>query len=50
MDEILLEELERLRQMLAISAVDVSKVYKCNPSDYLHDLSTRDYFEEVNNE
>ena len=50
MDEILLEELEHLRQMLAISAIDVSKAYKCNPSDYLHDLSTRDYFEEVNDE
>ena len=47
MDEILLLELERLRQQLVIASIDVSKAYGCNPNDYLHDLSTRDYYEEV---
>ena len=45
-DELLLLEIERLRQMLIIASKDISKAYGCEPSDYLHDLSTRDYFEE----
>lgn len=46
-DELLLLELERLHQMLEIASIDISKLIKCKPSDYLHDLSTRDYFEEL---
>ena len=46
-DEILLLEIERLRQMLLIASVDISKFIKCSPSDYLHDLGTRDFFEEI---
>ncbi len=46
MDDLLLLEIERLRQMLIIASKDVSKAYNCKPSDYLHDLSTRDFFEE----
>ena len=45
-DDLLLLEIERLRQMLIIASKDVSKAYNCKPSDYLHDLSTRDFFEE----
>lgn len=47
MDELILLELERLRQMLVIASKDVAKAYKCRAEDYLHDLSTRDYFEEI---
>ena len=46
-DELLLLELEHLRQMLVIASLDISKLDNCKPSDYLHDLSTRDYFEEI---
>ena len=46
-DELLRLELERLRQMLEIASLDMSKLIKCKPSDYLHDLSTRDYYEEI---
>lgn len=46
-DELLLLELEHLRQMLEIASVDISKLIKCEPNDYLHDLSTRDYYEEI---
>ncbi len=46
MDELLLEEIEHLGQMLVIASIDISKLIHCKPSDYLHDLSTRDYFEE----
>ena len=46
-DELLLLEIEHLRQMLVIASIDVSKFINCLPSDYLHDLSTRDYYEEI---
>ena len=46
-DELLLIEIERLRQMLVIASIDVSKFINCKPSDYLHDLGTRDYFKEI---
>lgn len=46
-DELLLEEIERLRQELKIASIDVAKAYKINAQDYLHDLSTRDYYEEI---
>ena len=46
-DELLLIEIERLRQMLVIASVDIGKFINCKPSDYLHDLSTRDYYEEI---
>ena len=46
-DELLLLEIERYRQMLEIASVDISKFIKCKPSDYLHDLATRDYYEEI---
>ena len=46
-DELLLIEIERLRQMLEIASVDISKFIGCKPSDYLHDLGTRDFFEEI---
>jgi hypothetical protein len=46
-DELLLLEIERYHQMLEIASVDISKFIKCKPSDYLHDLATRDYYEEI---
>lgn len=46
-DELLLIEIERLRQMLEIASVDISRLINCKPSDYLHDLGTRDYYEEI---
>ncbi len=46
-DELLLLELERYRQMLIIASIDISKFINCKPSDYLHDLGTRDYFKEI---
>lgn len=46
-DELLLLELEHLRQMLEIASLDMSKLINCKPSDYLHDLGTRDYYEEI---
>ena len=46
-DELLLLEIERLRQMLKIASVDISKFINCKPSDYLHDLGTRDYYKEI---
>lgn len=46
MDELLLEEIERLKQMLMIASKDVANAYNVSATDYLHDLSTRDYFEE----
>ena len=48
-DELLLLELERLRQMLVIASIDMSKFIDCKPGDYLHDLGTRDYYEEIKN-
>ena len=45
-DELLLIELERLRQMLCIASKDIAKLTGCKAGDYLHDLSTRDYYEE----
>lgn len=46
-DELLLIEMEHLRQMLVIASIDVSNFINCKPSDYLHDLSTRDYYGEI---
>lgn len=46
-DELLLLEIERLRQMLEMASVDISKFINCSPNDYLHDLSTRDYYEDI---
>jgi hypothetical protein len=46
-DETLLLEIERQRQMLEIASLDISRLIKCKPSDYLHDLSTRDYYQEI---
>jgi len=40
-------EIERLRQMLEIASLDIQKLDGSNPSEYLHDLATRDYFEEL---
>ena len=37
-DELLLIEIEHLRQMLVIASIDVSKFINCKPSDYLHDF------------
>lgn len=48
-DELLLLELEHLRQMLEIASIDISKFIGCKPGDYLHDLGTRDYYEEIKN-
>lgn len=48
-DELLLLEIERLRQMLVTASIDISKFIKCKPGDYLHDLGTRDYYEEIKN-
>lgn len=49
-DELVLLEMERLRQMLKMASVDISKLMKCKPDEYLHDLGTRDYYEEVKDE
>ena len=46
MSELMLE-IERLRQMLEIAAKDIQELDNSNYEDYLHDLSTRDYFEEI---
>jgi hypothetical protein len=46
-DELLLIEIELLRQMLVIASIDISKLINCKPCDYLHDLGTRDYYEEI---
>ena len=46
-DELLLLELEHLRQMLEIASLDMSKLIKCKPGDYLHGLGTRDYYQEM---
>lgn len=46
-DELLIQENESLRQQLQIAAKDIARLDGCNASDYLHDLSTRDYFEEI---
>ena len=46
-DELLLLELENLREMLEIASLDMSRLIKCKPGDYLHGLSTRDYYEEI---
>ena len=46
-DELLLLEIERLRQMLEMASIDISKFINCSPNDYLHDLSTRDYYEDI---
>ena len=48
-DELLLLEIEHLRQMLIIASIDISKFINCKSGDYLHDLSTRDYFDEIKN-
>ena len=42
--ELLYIEIERLRQMLEIAAKDICPE---DPGGYLHDLSTRDYYEEI---
>lgn len=47
MDDLLYIEILRLRQMLELAAKDISRLDGSNPNDYLHDLSTRDYYEEV---
>lgn len=45
-----LEEIERLKQMLYLAATDIKKLDGSDINDYLHDLSARDYFEEIENE
>ena len=50
MDEILYLENLRLRQMLEIAAKDIEELDGSNRNDYLHDLGTRDYFEEMKGE
>ena len=45
-DDTLLMEIERQRQMLEMAARDVSELDGSDPSEYLHDLSCRDYFTE----
>ena len=47
MDDILLLEILRLRQMLEIAALDIAALDGSDPAEYLHDLSTRDYYEET---
>lgn len=47
MDELLKLEILRLKQMLEIAAKDISELDGSDPKDYLHDLGTRDYFEEI---
>lgn len=47
MDELLYLENLRLKQMLEIAAKDISELDGSNVNDYLHDLGTRDYFEEM---
>lgn len=44
--ELLLLEIERLRQMLFIAAKDINELDGSNINDYLHDLSTRCYYEQ----
>ena len=47
MEELLYLEILRLKQMLEIAAKDISELDGSDPSAYLHDLSTRDYYEEI---
>ena len=47
MDDLLQLEILRLRQMLEIAAKDISELDGSNVNDYLHDLSIRDYYEEI---
>lgn len=49
-DELLLLEIERQRQMLEIASKDISRFINCKPTDYLHDLGTRDYYTEIEKE
>ena len=46
-DDLLQLEILRLRQMLEIAAKDIYELDGSNPNDYLHDLSTRDYYDEI---
>lgn len=49
-DELLMLENLRLAQMLVIAAKDICRIDGSDVNDYLHDLSTRDYFEEMKGE
>lgn len=46
-DDLLQLEILRLRQMLEIAAKDIYELDGSDPSDYLHDLNTRDYYDEI---
>ena len=46
-DDLLHLEILRLRQMLEIAAQDIHDLDGSNQAEYLHDLSTRDYYEEM---
>lgn len=46
-DEILMLEIERLRQMLMMAAKDIHDLDGSDPNAYLHDLSTRDIYDEL---
>lgn len=45
--ELLLLEIESLKQQLAIAAHDISELDGSDPNEYLHDLATRDFIEEI---
>lgn len=47
MDELLYLENLRLKQMLEIAAKDICSLDGSDVNDYLHDLGTRDYYEEM---
>lgn len=47
MDELLMLEVLQLKQQLIIASKDFEKLTGQKASDYLHDLSTRDYYEEI---
>lgn len=50
MDELLYLENLRLKQMLEIAAKDICSLDGSDVNDYLHDLGTRDYYEEMKGE
>ena len=45
-DNILYEEIESLKQMLYLACKDLHDITGENILDYMHDLSTRDAYEE----
>ena len=47
MDELLLLEILNLKQQLEIASMDIERITGDKAEDYLHDLSTRDYYDEI---